>query len=167
MPDGLEVTFEGMPQFNAGMAELSGPVSDAVARRAMRAGGRVMQAAISEAAPMRPVLPSGTALPPGALKADIELHVSKERDGSFSAYIEPGKYTRHVAAWVEYGHRLVAGGRLFNFRKRGKGQITGEVPAHPFIRSAYEATEAAALAATEESIGIEMEREARRLGMVG
>ena len=160
MADGLEITFEGMGQIRVQYGRALG----LGCRRRSRAepcgaAGQVVQAAITEAAPVRPVLPSGTALPPGALKADIELHVVKERDGSVSAYIEPGRYTRHAARWVEYGHRLVRGGRL----KKGGAHI-GDVPAYPFIRPAFEASEGAALAAAEESVALELSKEAKRLG---
>ena len=148
--DGLEITFEGMPEFSRMMTELAGPAAERIARHAVREGGRVVQAAITEAAPVRPELPSGTALPPGALKNDIVVTTKKESDGSISAYIAPGKYTRHVAKFVEYGHRLVKGGRS---RQRGgilgqgyvgPGGVVGNVPAAPFIRPAFEQSEAAA-----------------------
>jgi hypothetical protein len=159
MADGLEITFEGLAQFNAMMTELAGPTAESVARRAMRAGGRVIQAAITEAAPERPDLPSGTALPPGALKSDIELHVAKEQDGSISAYVEPGRLTMAAARWTEYGHELVLGGR------KGKGGISkGHVPAHPFIRPAFDSSEAAAQAAIEETIAEEINKAAAVLG---
>jgi HK97 gp10 family phage protein len=153
MADGLEITVDGLAQFNQVMEDLAGPSAVNAARHAMRAGGRVIQEAITEAAPVRPPLPSGTALPPGALKSDIELHVSKERDGSVSAYVEPGKLTMRVARWVEYGHKLVRGGK-----------VVGDVPAHPFIRPAYEASEAAAQAAIEEQMGEEINQAAAVLG---
>jgi Bacteriophage HK97-gp10, putative tail-component len=159
MADGLEITFEGFAQFNAMMTELAGPTAESVARRAMRAGGRVIQAAIAEAAPERPDLPSGTALPPGALKSDIELHITKESDGSISAYVEPGKLTMHAARWVEYGHKMVTGGRL----AKG-GSHVGNVPAHPFIRNSFESSESAALAAIEETIAEEINKAAAVLG---
>lgn len=120
MADGLEIRIEGLAQFNAMMTELAGPTAESVARRAMRAGGRVVQAAITEAAPERPDLPSGTALPPGALKSDIELHVVKEQDGSISAYIEPGRLTRAACRWTEYGHELVLG------TQRQGGRLEGQ-----------------------------------------
>lgn len=151
MADGLEITFEGMPEFSNMMQELAGPAAERIARHAVRAGGRVVQAAITEAAPVRPDLPSGTALPPGALKNDIEVHVAKERDGSISAYIEPGKLTRRAAIWTEYGHRQVSGGTsskgggILGQGYRGPGKDTGkDVQAHPFIRPAWDASEAAA-----------------------
>ena len=150
MSDGLEITFEGMPEFSRMMQELAGPAAERIARHAVRAGGRVVQAAITEAAPVRPDLPSGTALPVGALKNDIVVKTVKESDGSVSAYIEPGSRTRHIAALVEYGHRMVKGG----YSKQGAGtlgqgfsgpgQDIGFVPAAPFIRPAWENSESAA-----------------------
>lgn len=58
---------------------------------------------------MRPALPSGRALPVGALKADVTLEVRRE-SGLLMAVVGPGKLTAHVARWVEYGHRRVRGG---------------------------------------------------------
>lgn len=138
MADGLEITVDGMPEFNKAMEDLAGPGVERIIRRAMRNGGRVIQAAITEAAPVRPDLPSGTALPPGALKNDIVVRVTKEQDGSISAYIAPGKLTRHAAVWTEFGHEMVVGGR------KGKGRTIGQVPPHPFIRPAFEESELAA-----------------------
>jgi Bacteriophage HK97-gp10, putative tail-component len=167
MPDGLVITFEGVEGFNRMMTDLAGPAVERIARRAVRAGGRVVQAAITEAAPERPALPSGTALPPGALKNDIEVHVAREKDGSVSAYIEPGKLTMHVARWVEYGHRQVAGGYSRKTAEAveggnaifsGPGQHVQDVPAHPFIRPAFEASELAAQDAIAMEIALAFSR---------
>lgn len=161
MSDGMEITFQGMTEFEGTMNELSIVVPEKICRRAMREAGRVVQAAVTEAAPVRPALPSGTALPPGALKADIELHVAKERDGSISAYIEPGKYTIYAARLVEYGHEMIVGGR------KNKGGVSkGQVPPHPFFRPAYEESVDAAMTAAEETLGAEIQKEAERLGLV-
>jgi hypothetical protein len=101
MADGIDISIDGLPGFEATMKDLGqGPAIEKVERRAMRAGGRIVQQAITDAAPVRPDLPSGTALPPGALKADILLSVVKESDGSITAIIRPGKLTLHVARWL-------------------------------------------------------------------
>jgi HK97 gp10 family phage protein len=153
------IIFEGLAEFEGSMVQLSIDLPEKVIRRGLRDGGRVVQAAVTEAAPVRPDLPSSTALPPGALKADIELRVRKENDGSFSAIIRPGKYTRYAAYLVEYGHKLVVGG------KAGKGGTTeGQVPAHPFFRPAFDGSEAEAMSVTEATILAEIENEAARLG---
>lgn len=85
----------------------------------------------------------------GALKSDIELHVSKERDGSISAYVEPGRLTMHVARFCEYGHKLIV-----------HGKSAGSVPAHSFIRNSVESSESTALAAIEETIAEEINKAA-------
>lgn len=152
--DGLIVTIDGMQQFNTMMVDLgAGQAAERVARRAMRNGGRVIQAAITDAAPVRPPLPSGTALPPGALKSDIELHVSKEQDGSISAYVEPGRLTKHVALWLEVGHNMVPPGKK---RTRVEAINDGE----GFVRRSFEMSEAAAVAAIEETIATEIDEAA-------
>jgi hypothetical protein len=148
--DGLTITFEGMPEFSRMMTELAGPAAERIARHGVRAGARVVQAAITEAAPVRPDLPSGTALPVGALKNDIVVKTVKESDGSISAYISPGARTAHAARLVEYGHRLVKGGYskqgagILGQGYSGPGRDIGFVPAAPFIRPAWENSEAAA-----------------------
>ena len=112
---------------------MAGPDVKHVIDAGLRAGGEVFQAAIAERAPERPDLPSGTALPPGALKTDIELHRGRSDEGLPAVIVSPGKYTQHVARWVEYGHRLVRGG----YNKKGKGgpgKEVGSVAAYPFIR---------------------------------
>lgn len=159
MTDGLEIKFPDMPQFQALMDKLGGEVPEIVCRRGMRAGGQVVQAAVTAAAPVRPDLPSGTALPPGALAADIELHVTKERDGSISAYIEPGKYTYYAARLVEYGHDQYVG------RKKKGGALVRRVAGKPWFRPAYEASEVQALWTAEDAIAAEIEKQANRLGM--
>lgn len=162
MSDGLVVTVQGLDRFDRDMLEISGPVAVKIARRAIREGGRVMQAAITQMAPERPDLPSGTALPVGALRGDIELRVSQAQDGSVSAFIGPGKYTAHVARWVEYGHEQSGGEkRLIGGKLEGKF-----VPAHPFIRPAFELSQGEALAATEIAVSAEIAKEAARLGYI-
>jgi Bacteriophage HK97-gp10, putative tail-component len=154
MSDDIKLTFEGLPQFDAAMAELAGPGFDRASRKALRAGGKIIQEAVTEAAPVRTPLPSGDALPPGALKSDIELHVTKEGDGSFAAYIEPGKYTIRVARWVEEGHA----------EKRGK-KVTGRVEAHPFFRRAFETSVDQAEATALETFNEKIAEEAAKVGM--
>jgi HK97 gp10 family phage protein len=157
MADGLEITVTGLSELDAAMADLgSGDAVEQVCRRALREGGNVMKAAIAANAPVRPDLPSGTALPPGALQSDITVTVSKDSDNSFSAWIEPGKFTRHVARFVEYGHELIHG-------KNRKA--VGDVRAHPYIRPAFDANEDLAVDAVSESISRDISAVARQRGL--
>jgi Bacteriophage HK97-gp10, putative tail-component len=137
--DGLNIEVLGVPELEALFGEMAGQEAEKICRKALRAGGNQMRAAIAINAPVRAPLPSGTALPPGALQSDITVTVTKNNDTSFSAWIEPGKQTMHVARWVEWGHRLVRGKTS---RRRGtKGKEIGDVEAHPYIRPSFDANE--------------------------
>lgn len=158
MADGLTVQMQGFAELDKLFADMGGPTGEVVVRRGLRAGGNVMKAAIAANAPVRPDLPSGTALPPGALQSDITVTVSKDSDTSFSAWIEPGAQTRRVAIWVEWGHRLVRSGRLAAKRSRGNGKVVGDVAAHPYIRPAFDANEDLAVNAVSASIAEDFEK---------
>lgn len=167
---GIEIKLEGFEKLDANLLKLSGEVGYRIMRKAARAAGKVVQAAITEAAPVRTDTrkvygQNGNPaynLPPGALKSDIELRVTQNREeGGFTAIVKPGKYTEPVAQWVEYGHEAVHGGRS---RRGGKG--VGFVPPHPFIRVGYELSKDAAIAAAEETIADEVIKELHRMGAV-
>lgn len=148
-------------------AELAnGPV-----RKALKAGGAVIQAAIVERAPvlLEPESPGSDALPPGAIKSDIIVKITVAQGGG-TAIIEPGKFTLHVARWVEYGHRMVRGGYS---RVIGKGPNAGKlrgpgkelerpVPPYPFIRPAVEASIEKARTLMNDVFGKEMMKIANR-----
>ncbi len=137
-----DVHAEGVRDVKAALASFDQKTQTLAMRRGLHDAGVVVQAAITEAAPVRMPMKSGTALPPGALKSDITLRVTKSSSGMM-AVIQPGPLTRHAARWVEYGHRLVRGGYsrvLRNGRTRGPGSVVGEVPAHPFIRPGFESS---------------------------
>jgi len=148
------IQIEGMEGVKAALAQFDVKVQDKAMRAGLRDAAEVMQGAVAAAAPERPALPSGNALPPGALRSDITLVVKRDA-GILEAIVQPGKYTFHVARWVEYGHRLAKGGQIawegmVNGRRRrrgGHGHLIGDVPAHPFIRPAFEASIQASIAA--------------------
>jgi HK97 gp10 family phage protein len=126
-------TITGLDELNATMEALQKGSFEKAARKALRAAGTVIQAAIRERTPIRDDgKHSGTALPSGALAADINLSNVRHPGGTdaYQISVAPGKYTAHVARFVEYGHENAKGG--------------GSTPAHPFIRPGYEASEAEA-----------------------
>jgi HK97 gp10 family phage protein len=142
---GFTVKIEGLRELDAKLSEMKDSQIKRVIRHGLDAGGEVMRRAIAEAAPERPDLPSEDALPPGAMKQDIEVRRGRF-EGLPAVFVGPGKYTRRQAGWVEYGHRLVRGGisklakTIFgNLKYKGSGTEVGEVKPHPFIRAAYEA----------------------------
>jgi bacteriophage HK97-gp10 putative tail-component len=125
------------------LAELKDRQANLVMARALKDGAQVYQAAIAEAAPERlDDEPSGTALPPGALKSDVIVRSTKS-DGGPAYMVTFGKLTKHVAAWAEYGHRVIHGGRSRLNKKtgkaKGKGTDTGKITkASGFFRRTYE-----------------------------
>jgi HK97 gp10 family phage protein len=120
----------------AKMDAVKGAALKKAQRKALRAVGDIVKTAIVERAPERVSdTPSGTALAPGALKADIRVRVhiatdEKTATDTSRVTIGPGKATAHVARWVENGHANP---------KADKGRKN--TPAHPFIRPAADAVQ--------------------------
>ena len=161
---GFSIKSEGFKELDAKLAQIGDMQANGIVRDALRAAGDVTAAAIRERAPVRPSLPSGTALPEGALSRDIEVFVGEE-DGYPSAIVRPGSETAYAAEWVEYGHRLVTGGYnklLPSGTHRGGGRVIGDVPAHPFIRPGFEVSAAAAIEALRATVAREVEEAAAR-----
>jgi HK97 gp10 family phage protein len=141
MADGISIQLEGLSELQAKLDELSTKQADAAIRKALKAGGEIERAAISERAPIKDT--TGGSLPDGALANDIVVKINRSDQGNLYAVVGPDKYTAWVARFVEYGHRLVRGGRsrlLKNGKTRGPGTQVGTVPEHPFIRPAFEST---------------------------
>lgn len=120
-------------------------------KKALRSGGAVIKAAMVEHTPILIEKTAGsTSLEPGEVKASIRVRMRQE-DGQPVAHIGPrGGDVGKAAYNVEYGHRMVTGGRS---RLNAAGVFDGpgvaaekDVPAHPFLRPAF-----------EESVGIAIE----------
>ena len=146
---------------------LSTTAADACLLKALKAGALVEQAAITEAAPVKDT--TGGMLPDGALKSDITVTTHQPKNRSAYVTVAPGKYTAHVARWVEYGHRLVRGGRSrmsANGKTRGSGKEIGTVQEHPFIRLAYESSQQGVTDAISSTLVSEIEKAAANKGKV-
>lgn len=127
-----------------------------ITRKALRKGAQVIQAAVIAEAPERLDLPSGTALPVGALKTDIIIKAYTDEYGKEVASIQPGEYTNHVAGFVEFGHKMVTGGRLGSGDGKHthvKSTGTTFTQPNPFFRRGEEKSETAAVEAIEQSLG--------------
>jgi hypothetical protein len=151
--------LHGLKEIDTKLSGLKGPVARRLIHDAVMEGGKVLQTEVRLRSPARPSLPHGSAIPPGALKSDIELRFGFTEEGLPCAIVKPGKYTAHVARWLEYGHRLVRGGYskvLTGGRTRGKGHEVGAVQPYPFIRPAFETARMAALEATVQSFEREL-----------
>lgn len=163
--DGISITVEGLSELQAKLDALTQKQADRCIRTALKAGAVFEQAAIVERAPVKDG--TGGYLPPGALKSDIVIRFMKDVQGAISVKVGPAKLTAHVARWVEYGHRIVQGGRnriLTSGKQKGNGIVTGEVPAHPFIRPAYEASRRQVITTICETLATELEKASKSKG---
>jgi HK97 gp10 family phage protein len=136
----MNVKLEGIDEL---FSHIDATKAKSIQRKALKAGGTLIQAAIAERAPERVTDSQGSnALPPGALKNDIEMKTLKGSDGNRIAIsIGPGKYTAHVARFLEYG---------FHHYKLGKYIF------RPFIRPAIDETESAAQKAILDTLESEI-----------
>jgi len=158
MPGNINISVD-TSELDQYFAEIADPVRvKKITRKALRKGATIIRDAVAAVAPERPDLPSGTALPVGALKNDIVVRSYTDGNGKEVASVQPGALTDHVAGWVEFGHQQVAGGKLSKDGK-GSGHRVGThgmtstfVPPHPFFRRGEEASEAAAAEAVAESL---------------
>lgn len=154
----MAIELKGIAEMKARMRALSAEVTGPMSQHAVRAGGRVIQAAMIEYTPVLIEKNAGSnALEPGAVKADIKVRFPAEQNKfEATALIGPGAKTKHVARFVEYGHRMVTGGQakvLASGKTSGRGTVgEQDVPAHPFLRPAWEESVAEAQAAEVESL---------------
>jgi Bacteriophage HK97-gp10, putative tail-component len=163
---GLTVKMQGFEDLDDKLHNLVREKGEAILRKGLRAGGEIIQQTVIDMAPVRvdvrdTVNPKNPAwsLPTGALKSDIGLRVGwDKKTGGLTAFIGPGKYSRNVAEWVEFGHAIVRGGRFMNWGRRGKGQQVGRVKAHPFLRPALDLSEDEAIAAFKAVVVSEVEK---------
>jgi hypothetical protein len=137
----FSVRVEGLQALDVKLKAMGTTEAKKCIRKGLKAGAVVMQTAIREVTPVRPDLPSTTALPLGALVNDIEV-ANIVIENNLAVMIGPGKHTARQARWVEYGHAR-------------KG---GQVAAHSFIRRAYESAREASTAALVETLAVEIEK---------
>jgi len=154
----------GLDALKARMAGMREHVSGPIARKAITAGGHVIQDAMVERTPVNVEKNAGSnSLEPGAIKADIKVRFpAQEQPLETTATIGPGGKTSHVARWVEYGHRMVSGGQSkigADGKLRGPGTAAEkDVPAYPFLRPAFEASEGPAMDIIAETLGTELQK---------
>jgi HK97 gp10 family phage protein len=158
----MSFDMAGLDAMKARMAGMAEAVSGPIAHKAVRAGGRVIQEAMIERTPENVERNAGSdSLEPGAVKADIKVRFPADENAlEATATIGPGGKTSHVARWVEYGHRMVSGGQSKlgpDGKLRGPGKAAEvDVPADPFLRPAFEASEAPAMDAIAETLATEL-----------
>ena len=146
----MKYVITGLKEFTEGVKKRAGFASSAGAVKAVRAGGKVIEAAMVSNAPvLESTTPGSSALPPGTLRASVKTTVSL-KTGEAVATIGPRGKAEFIGALVEYGHRSIKGGKnqlMKNGKVRGPGRDVGkDVPAHPWARPAFEAS-------AEEAVG--------------
>jgi HK97 gp10 family phage protein len=159
MADSINISIEGLSDLQAKLSQLSTKDADTAIRKALRAGAEIERDAISERAPIKDT--TGGVLPDGALANDIVIKMTRDDQGNRMAVVGPDKYTAWIAAFVEYGHRQVTGGRsrlLKNGKTKGPGVQVGDVPEHPFIRPAFESSEQRVADVMATTLAAEIER---------
>jgi HK97 gp10 family phage protein len=158
----MAMTISGLDGLKANLAALREHMNGPGAVNAVRAGGSVIRAAMRDRTPILIDRTEGSnALPPGTVKRSIGVRFpQKEQLFETTALIGPGKAGRRVAHLVEYGHRMVTGGKS---RLNSFGAFVGsgtaaevDVPAHPFLRPAFEESIAAAKEALAETLAAEL-----------
>lgn len=142
--------------------ELGGDVMRKAQRKGLKKVGELMQEAIAEAAPERTEAAGGL-LKPGELKGSIRarVHIASDEgiiggDTSRVVIGPVGHEAQLVANWVENGHApRTPSGTSKRRRRLGPGKF---VPAHPFVRPAFDATIAEAEAAYIASVNEDLQK---------
>jgi HK97 gp10 family phage protein len=159
----MPTELSGMKELVANMTSLRQNVRGPGARKAVRSGGNVIKLAMVEDTPVLIEKSAGSnSLEPGEVKAGIRVRMTVEDDdvNEAVALVGPtgkGGTIGKTAHLVEYGHRMVTGGKskldiAGNFRGGGKVHEQ-DVPAHPFLRPAFERSAAGAMDAMAEAFG--------------
>jgi HK97 gp10 family phage protein len=145
----IEVGVKGRSDLQAKLDKLKKQASPQQLAKALEAGGNVFKQAIEERTPIRTPGGSEDALAPGELRGDIHVtvHVGSH---AVSVTVGPSSKTKRVMRLLEYGHAIVS--RLSKLGKGKSGVASGQVPAHPVMRPAYEASKDEAMRAVIESL---------------
>jgi HK97 gp10 family phage protein len=151
MSDVISVEITGLERLDYDLANFPAIVTKRIYRKALKAGADIILAAIRSNAPVgeHEITFKSSGLTPGELRAGIIEQIKVDiAKGTGSATIKPSKKVAHVARWIEYGWMLTG-------HKPKKVGIK-HIPAHPFIRPAYEAHREEAFAAIQATFDVEI-----------
>ncbi|RRA49002.1 HK97-gp10 family putative phage morphogenesis protein [Acidipila sp. EB88] len=138
------VKITGLEQMVASLQTLSDPkmITDALAK-STEVTAKIFYDKLQPLIPVRTEGggPKSTQLKPGQLRDGLVMYTDKG-DKSAVSTVTFRKDVKHVALFVEYGHMNVK--KTKPLTKRGKSRKTyqGDTPAHPFMRPAFDQTEA-------------------------
>jgi len=142
MPD-FSVTVEGLDEVVKMLDEAPRTIVARGYLKALQAGANVIADAVEIRTPVK-AEDTGGLLDTGELRES--LMIDTQLDSQFRGGVAEVGFGKNgaIAAWVEYGHVLVG-------HKPGKKPL-GEVPMHPFMRPAFDASAEAAVDAFAESL---------------
>lgn len=133
----IDVTVKGFDEVRRVFQELPREIAQKALRGALLDGAEIMRKEVQARAPKRAFWPpkrrKGRVVMPGVLKRSIVKRVRptpRKGDITVSVGATGAAFYWHM---VEFGHRLVRGGR-----KRNK-RVIGQVAARPFLRPAFAA----------------------------
>lgn len=162
----MDLDSSGFEQLQGKLARMATQGGREASKKGMRAAVKLRAKAVREKAPVKDPASKWfpeTALPSGAIKADIKTSV---KDGptpdEVDGLVYPGKETAHVQYFVENGHRLVVGGysKVSDDGKvSGPGRQVAFIEPNPFWRPAEEETAQAAIDAYIEVAGQDIQKQ--------
>jgi hypothetical protein len=165
MPSSLTIDSKALQEK---LKSLSGKTQERIMRTSLRSGAEVFKSSVIENTPERIEgwsEATTTALPPGALKSDVQL---KKKAGKLEYDVEFGSETAHVARWVDEGHKLVKGGKRRERKKDGKvvsvsgpGRVIGQVEGTGFFRKSFDEAQDKAAQAVEKKLKDQLNRKWR------
>jgi HK97 gp10 family phage protein len=136
-----DIQITGIDDVCAALDRLPTELAKAAFAPALKAGGAVLETAIKQGTPIEAGTHiSGVSVPPGALRAAVEISVENDAGGrGGQATVDWGDLS-YIAGFVDRGHRNVRGGYSHldkGGRAHGPGRELGDrVPPHPFARRA-------------------------------
>lgn len=135
MADFIVSEIKGLREVQENLAKLGGKIQHRVLRKALQAGIDVMGKAVQERTPVKT----------GLLRSSVGtvVKISDKEQGGM-AVVGFGK-EGHVARMVEFGHNAKRSEKGQFTKLKGKGKAAAQdatefIPAHPFMRPAFDAS---------------------------
>jgi hypothetical protein len=135
----LRVVVTGGKELVAALRTLDAKIQQKVGLKAMREALTPMKMTAKAKAPMGKDAPWGAengeykgAKHPGFLKSKFSITKGRGKPGLL--LVSHMRNDAYTALWVEYGHKIVRGGR----KNKGNQRVVGYVPPRPFMRPAFD-----------------------------
>ena len=145
----FSLNIQGLDELLKELEGLERKIFDKVMAKSVRAGAKVIQKAAKELAPVRSNEWEGASYPnpPGTLKKGIAIAKATRQPPTIVRYQVGFSKKAWYGHLVERGHKLVR-----------KGNVIGHVPAHPFLRPAFDANVEKAIQEMEKVLKAELNK---------